>query len=78
MVTVATSFVFYEIPTPATNGVITVFTTDHNYVANSLQVFIDGILRSKTVYFSETTSTTFTMVSAPDSNESLRVTYIRL
>lgn len=72
-----TRFIMHETPTPATNGVQVVFTTAFSYVAGLLEVYLDGLMQTKGVDYNETSSTSFTMTSAPDSDEVLRVNYIR-
>lgn len=71
--------IYHETPTPATDGVTTLFTLANAYVSGSLQVFLDGLQQIKTTDYTETSanSGTFTMGSAPDSNEVLRVSYIK-
>lgn len=75
-----TRFRWHKTPTPATDGAQLVFTVpdSEEYVSGLLEVFLDGILQTKTTDYTETTSSTFTMTSAPDANETLRVNYIRL
>ena len=46
-------------------------------VADSLRVYLDGLLQIKDTDYSETTSTTFTMAAAPDSDEVLWVGYVK-
>lgn len=71
------SFVNHEIPTPAPDGNQVVFTVPDDYAPGSLKVFRDQSALLITVDFSETTSTTFTVVSAPDADEVLWVCYIK-
>jgi len=66
-----------ETPTPATNGVQTVFTVANAYVAGSLKVTRASFRMHPTADFTETSSTTFTMVVAPDTGEPLIVDYIK-
>ena len=75
----AESFVRNEIPTPAPDGAETVFTVANPYEAGSLRVFRDqSVLLGGGGYdFTETTSTTFTLASAPDADEVLWVCYIK-
>jgi hypothetical protein len=70
-------FVFHETPTPATNGSQVIFTVASAYVSGLLEVFLDGLLQTKNTDYTETNSTSFTFVIAPDSDESLRVNYIK-
>ncbi len=71
-------FAFNKIPTPATDGVQTVFTVpEGSYVSGLLELFIDGLQQVKGVDWTETSPTTFTTMLAPDSDEKLRVNYIK-
>ncbi len=73
----ASAFVNHEIPTPAPDGAQLIFTVTNAYVAGSLRAFRDQSALLIIVDFSETTSTTFTVVSAPDADEVLWVCYIK-
>jgi len=64
--------------TPATDGAETVFITPHTYRTNTLYVYRDQSLLIRGIDYTETTSTTFTMTDAPDSDEILRVSYIKI
>lgn len=75
--TISGNMVFQETPTPATDGAQVVFTVANAYVSGTLMVYLDGLRQIPTTDYSETTSTTFTMVAAPDSDEVLRVDYIK-
>ena len=70
-------FVYHETPTPATDGAQKIFTVADEYVSGILEVFMDGLLQIKDTDYTETTSTTFTMTTAPDNDENLRVNYIK-
>jgi hypothetical protein len=72
-------FRWHKISTPATNGVQKIFTIPDNeeYVSGLLEVFLDGLLQVKNTDYTETTSTTFTMTNAPDSDETLIINYIK-
>ncbi len=74
-----TRFRFNKTPTPATNGVQTIFTipSSEAYVTGLLEVFLDGLKQTLTTDYTETSSTTFTMVAAPDADEVLRINYIK-
>ena len=71
------AFIYGETPTPSTNGVQLVFTTSNNYRTGTLCVTRGSLRMHPTTDFSETSSNTFTMVVAPDSNEPLIVDYIK-
>ena len=61
------------------NGVITVFTLSNSesYSTGLLEVFLDGLQQIKDVDWTETTSSTFTFIDAPDSDENIRINYIK-
>jgi hypothetical protein len=67
--------------TPTPNGVLTVFTTPEPYVSGSLKVYIDGVRQIKGALksFTETSPSagTFTMLSAPVTDENIRVDYVK-
>ncbi len=68
-----------ETPTPATNGVQTVFTTAYPYVPGTLHVTRGSLRLHPTVDYSETSSAlgTFTLQVAPESTEPLITDYIK-
>jgi hypothetical protein len=72
-------FKWHQTPTPATNGTQKLFTlpSGDEYVSGLLEVYLDGLMQAKGVDYAETSSTTFTMTDAPDSDEALRINYIR-
>jgi hypothetical protein len=72
-----TRFVFHETPTPATNGSQVIFTVANAYQSGLLEVFVDGLLQTKTTDYTETSNTTFTFVTAPLSTETVKVNYIK-
>jgi len=74
-----TRFRYHKTPTPATDGAQTIFTLPdgESFTSGLLEVFLDGLLQIKDTDYTETTSSTFTMVSAPDANEVLRINYIK-
>lgn len=71
------NLVYGETPTPATDGAQLVFTVANPYVSGTLVVTRGSLRMHPTTDVSETTSTTFTLVSAPASNEPLIVDYIK-
>ena len=75
--TVAGVTVTRETATPATDGAQTVFTVANAYVSGTLSVYLDGIKQIITTDYAETSSTTFTLVVAPDSDEVLWVSYLK-
>src|SRR3990167_6759176 len=72
-------FRFNQAPTETPNGVITVFTLPNSdtYVSGLIEVFLDGLQQIKTTDYSETTSSTITMVIAPATGEVLKFNYIK-
>ncbi len=73
-------FRWHKTPTPATDGAQLIFTLPdgEEYSSGLLEVFLDGLMQTKNVDYTETTSSTFTMTSAPDATETLRVNYIKI
>lgn len=72
--------VLHETPTPATDGSQTVFQVANVYVPGTLEVWLDGLPQIKTTDYTEeavAAPTGFTMGTAPDSDEALRVKYLR-
>ncbi len=67
----------HEVPTPATDGAQVVFTVANAYQSGSLEVYRDQSTLINPADFAETTSTTFTVTSAPAADEGLTVSYIK-
>jgi len=74
---VSDKIVEHEIPTPVPDGTTTVFTVANEYVPGTLRVYLDGLMQIKDVDYTETSSTTFTMTTPPDSDEKLWVGYVK-
>jgi hypothetical protein len=64
-----------ETPTGAVNSVNLIFTTSAIYKAGSLSVYVNGLRQKKTAFWTETTSTTFTMNQAPITGDLVTVDY---
>jgi hypothetical protein len=71
------NFIYGETPSPSVNGAQLVFTTANSYIAGTLVVTRGTLRMHPTSDFTETSSTTFTMALAPESNEPLIVDYIK-
>jgi hypothetical protein len=72
------SIIVQETPTGTVNGVTTAFTVlQAKYVANTLEVFINGLQQTKTTDYAETTpgSGIFTFVTAPVTGDVVKVSY---
>jgi hypothetical protein len=72
------SIIVQETPTGTVNGSTTLFTVlQSKYVANSLEVFINGIQQTKTTDYTETSpgSGTFTFTTAPATGQVVKVSY---
>jgi hypothetical protein len=72
------SIIVQETPTGTVNGTTTLFTTQlAKYVANSLEVFINGLQQTKTTDYTETSpsSGTFTFTVAPLTGDVVKVAY---
>lgn len=72
-------FRFNQTPVETPNGVTVIFTLPNSeaYVSGLLEVFLDGLKQTKTTDYTETSSTTFTMVTAPATGEVVRLNYIK-
>ena len=57
------------------DGQTTVFTVPDAYVAGSLRVYYNGMRQEAGNGYSETTTTTFTLVFTPQSGETISVDY---
>lgn len=66
-----------ETPSGTVNGSNTSFTTSQPYIANSLEVFINGVSQKRSTHFTETTpaSGIFTMSDAPLTGDDIMVKY---
>lgn len=60
-------------PTPAADGITTIFTTPDLYKANSLSVYINGVFEKHVV---ELSSTTFSFNTAPVTGDLITVSYM--
>ena len=71
-------FRYNQLPVETPDGVITVFTLPNTdkYTSGLLEVFLDGLKQTKDTDYSETTSTTFTMLFNVESDEALTMNYI--
>lgn len=74
-----TRFKFNQTPVETPNGIITVFTLPNSeaYVSGLIEIFLDGLQQIKTTDFTESASTTITMVTAPATGEVIRLNYIK-
>lgn len=72
------SLIVQETPTGTVNGSTTLFTVlQGKYVANTLEVYLNGLQQTKTTDYTETSpgSGTFTFTTAPATGQALRVGY---
>lgn len=73
-------FVWQETPTPATDGAETAFIVAAAYVPGSLRIYRDQYVMFKDIDYTEeavAAPTGFTMTSAPDADEAVRVDYMK-
>jgi len=66
-----------ETPAPAPDGITTVFNVANAYRPGTLQVYRDQSVLLRDIDFMETSSTSFTLTQAPDSDEAIRADYIK-
>lgn len=77
MIAGSSSLTTDETPTGSVNGSNTSFTTAKPYVANTLQVYVNGVKQKRGTHFSEVTPTsgTFTISDAPLTGDDVMVEY---
>lgn len=66
-----------QTPTPATDGVTVVFTCPDAYVAGSLHVYLDGVLKDYALTETTPASGIFTLSIVPLAAEDLKVDYVK-
>lgn len=73
------NFKYGQIPIESPNGTLKVFTLPNGdtYRSGTLGIIIDKLTQQKTIDFTETTSSTFTLVVAPDADEDVWLSYIK-
>ncbi len=73
------NFKYGQIPVESPNGALKVFTLPNGdtYRSGTLGIIIDKLTQQKTTDFAETTSSTFTLEVAPDSDEDIWLSYIK-
>lgn len=64
-----------ETVTGLVNGSNKLYTTQTNYVAGLLRVFVNGVLQEPTTDYTETTDNSFTMVVAPSGSDVVLASY---
>ena len=70
---------YNQSPVETPNGSNKVFTLpdSHEYISTLLEVYLDGLQQIKDVDWAETTVTTFTFTTAPDSDEAIKLSYVK-
>jgi len=70
---------YNQSPVETPDGANKVFTlpSSHEYVTGLLEIYVDGVQSTKLVDWTETTSSTFTFTTAPDSDEAVRISYVK-
>ena len=69
------SFVIGETPTGAINGSNATFTTLHNFVPETVQVFINGVSQTEGVDYTTSGSTVINLSVSPIVGDYIRVNY---
>lgn len=67
-----------QTPTPSTNGVVVQFTCPDAYVAGSLHVYVDGVLKDYALTETTPASGVFDLSFAPLAAEDLKVDYVKV
>lgn len=66
-----------EIPTGVLNGMNATFTTQHDFVPGSVEVFVNGLKQKLINDFNTTGVRTILLAQSPNSNENILVNYIK-
>jgi hypothetical protein len=69
------TFVIGENPNGVINGSNAIFTTDNNFVPESVQLFVNGVSQTNGVDYFTTGTTTLNLNISPVINDILRVNY---
>ena len=69
--------VFGEVPSGAVNGSNATFTTAYNFVAGSVQVFVNGLLQKIITDYNTSGTTTILLAVSPTVNENILVNYLK-
>jgi hypothetical protein len=70
-------FIWGEAPAGSINGANKNFTTTNTYAAGQLAVYLNGVRQRRPDDYTETSSSTFQLVSAPLSGDLLSVDYMK-
>lgn len=73
------NFKYSQIPVESPNGTLKVFTLPNGdtYHSGTLGIIVDKLTQQKDTDFTETTSSTFTLIVAPDTDEDIWLSYIK-
>lgn len=74
----APNFAYNETPTGALNGSNATFTSLSNFVAGTVEVFLNGLKLKIVEEFNTTGNNTITLAVSPASTETLQITYLKL
>jgi len=66
-----------ETPVGTIDGTNTTFTTANSYQTGLLAVYLNGLRQRRSADYSETTSTSFTFVTAPLSGDTISIDYVQ-
>lgn len=69
------SIVVGEVPSGTLNGTNTTFTTSHNYVPGTIEVFRNGLREHLSIGFTEASANTIAFSTAPLSSDDVLVNY---
>ena len=72
------NFVYNEIPTGLINGINTSFTSLHNFIPESVQVFVNGVKQKIIDDYQTSGSNSITLTDSLTVNENININYIKL
>jgi hypothetical protein len=76
--TFANLFVYNEVPTGLIDGINANYTTAFDYIANKIEIYLDGMRMQRGVDWVETGSDTFQFTTPPAVSQILLVDYLKL
>lgn len=70
-------FVINEVPNGVLNGVNTIFTTDFNFIPESVEVYVNGVKQKLIQDYNTSGTNTITLTFSPSSTEYILLNYIK-
>lgn len=71
-------FVFNEVPQGGVNGSNAVFMSAYDFVPESVEVFINGLLQKPIIHFNTSGNQTILFTESPNSGDQILINYIKI